>query len=113
MATSASWSIAVAAAATIVTGYAALSGQTPTEKSWTAYGGHADSSRYLDSKQITKANVSQLQVAWTYPLGETVFHPLMVHGSFENRSDRPRRRQRGALRDDSRSRLGTGRADGA
>src|SRR5207237_1095651 len=33
--------------------------QTPAEKPWTSYGGHADSSRYFDSKQITKANVQK------------------------------------------------------
>ena len=38
----------------------------PDEKPWTSYGGGADSSRFLDSKQITKANVSQLDVAWSY-----------------------------------------------
>ena len=45
----------------------------------------ADSSRYFDSKNITKQNVQQLQVAWSYPYGETVFHPIVVHGTIYGR----------------------------
>ncbi len=59
--------------------------QAPGEKAWTAYGGHADSSRFFDSTQITSANVKQLQVAWTYPYGDTVFHPLVVRGTVYGR----------------------------
>src|SRR5687767_6312217 len=33
-------------------------------KTWTQYGGGADQSKYVDLEQITKENVSQLQVAW-------------------------------------------------
>ena len=69
-----------------VVAYTGVAGrQTVPEKPWTSYGGHADSSRYFDSKHITKANVSQLQVAWTYPHGETVFHPLIVRGTVYGR----------------------------
>ena len=35
-------------------------------KTWTEYGGGNDHSKYVDFKQITKENVNQLQVAWTY-----------------------------------------------
>jgi quinoprotein glucose dehydrogenase len=49
------------------------------EVSWTSYGGGADNSRYLDSKKITKANVGKLEAVWSYPYGEAVFHPLIVH----------------------------------
>src|SRR5215470_6611541 len=59
--------------------------QSGSEKPWTSYGGHADSSRYFDSKQITKQNVQQLQVAWSYSSGETVFHPLVAHGTVYGR----------------------------
>ena len=62
-----------------------LQAQSGSEKSWTAYGGHADSSRYFDSKNITKQNVQQLQVAWSYPYGETVFHPIVAHGTIYGR----------------------------
>ena len=40
----------------------------------------ADSSRFVAATQITKANVGRLQVAWTYPAGETDFNPLVVRG---------------------------------
>src|SRR5688572_10358026 len=62
-----------------------LQAQTVIEKPWSAYGGHSDSSRYFDSKHITKENVQQLQVAWSYPYGETVFHPLIVRGTVYGR----------------------------
>ncbi len=46
---------------------------------WPGYGGAADNSRYVSSVQIDKTNVNQLQVAWTYPHGETG-NPLVVRG---------------------------------
>ena len=61
-------------------GVAGLSvyGQQPRE--WRDYAGGPDSSRFVAAKQITKSNVSQLQVAWTYPAGQTDFNPLVVRG---------------------------------
>ena len=47
-------------------------------ESWTDYGGGPDSSHYIRSKQITKANVGQLDVAWVYAPGETGFNPIVV-----------------------------------
>ncbi|MEI9946277.1 MAG: PQQ-binding-like beta-propeller repeat protein [Chitinophagaceae bacterium] len=50
-------------------------------KTWTQYGGGADQSKYVDLKQITKANVSQLQVAWEYPTSDNSsyrFNPTIV-----------------------------------
>jgi quinoprotein glucose dehydrogenase len=50
-------------------------------KGWTDYGGSPSNSHYLDINQITKDNVSQLQVAWTYPTHTNatyVFNPLVV-----------------------------------
>ncbi len=55
-----------------------ISGQAPRE--WRDYAGGPDSSRFVAAKQITKANVNQLQVAWTYPPGQTDFNPLVVRG---------------------------------
>jgi glucose dehydrogenase/cytochrome c2 len=46
--------------------------------SWTDYGGGTDSTHYVRSKQLTKANVGQLKVAWVYPQGETGFNPIVV-----------------------------------
>jgi quinoprotein glucose dehydrogenase len=53
------------------------------EKDWVDYGGGPSNSHYVDIKQITKDNVNQLQVAWTYPTHNNAtysFNPLMVHG---------------------------------
>src|SRR3990170_3318690 len=56
----------------------AVSGHGPRE--WRDYAGGPDSSRFVAATQITKSNVSQLQVAWTYPSGLTDFNPLVVRG---------------------------------
>jgi quinoprotein glucose dehydrogenase len=70
----------------VAAGYVALAGTTvPDEKPWTGYGGTPDSSRFFNSKQITKNNVASLRVAWVYPHGESVFHPLMVHATVYGR----------------------------
>lgn len=50
-------------------------------KSWTQYGGGADQSKYTELNQITKKNVSQLQVAWNYPTNDKIeytFNPIVV-----------------------------------
>ncbi len=52
-------------------------------KGWSDYGGAADSAQYSGLKQIDRSNVSKLQVAWTYPTGDThkyFFGPLMANG---------------------------------
>lgn len=59
------------------------SNQNPLEpyKTWTQYGGGADQSKYTELNQITKKNVSQLQVAWNYPTMDNVsynFNPIIV-----------------------------------
>jgi quinoprotein glucose dehydrogenase len=50
---------------------------------WDQYLGGADSTQYSSLKQITKANVKQLQVAWTYQTGgnSLLFDPLVVDGT--------------------------------
>ena len=46
---------------------------------WTTYSGGAHSSQYSALNQITKSNVSQLEVAWTFPVaGTVIFNPLIV-----------------------------------
>ena len=60
-----------------------VSGQGPRE--WRDYAGGPDSSRFVAATQITKSNVSQLQVAWTYPSGLTDFNPLVVRGIIYSR----------------------------
>ena len=56
----------------------ARSSESPRE--WRDYAGGPDSSRFVASTQITKANVSRLRVAWSYAGGQTDFNPLMVRG---------------------------------
>jgi glucose dehydrogenase len=55
-----------------------VSGQEPRE--WRDYAGGPHSSRFVASTEINKSNVHQLQVAWTYPPGQTDFNPLVVRG---------------------------------
>jgi len=46
---------------------------------WTAYQGGAHSSQYSALDQINKSNVSQLEVAWTYPVtGNIMFNPIVI-----------------------------------
>jgi quinoprotein glucose dehydrogenase len=54
--------------------------QSSTGKWWQGYGNAADNSRYFASKQINKSNVNQLQVAWSYPYGETLSSPIVARG---------------------------------
>jgi len=54
--------------------------QSSNGKWWTGYGGGPDNSRYFESRQINKSNVNQLQVAWTYPYGDTSGNPIVVRG---------------------------------
>ena len=55
-----------------------IAGQAPRE--WRDYAGGPDSSRFVASTQIAKANVNQLEVAWAYAPGLTDFNPLVVRG---------------------------------
>lgn len=53
---------------------------------WSHYGGPEDGSRYSSLAQITKENVSQLEVAWTYNTGDATersqiqCQPIVVNG---------------------------------
>jgi quinoprotein glucose dehydrogenase len=50
-------------------------------RTWTQYGGGADSSQYSALDQINKSNVGRLEVAWTYPSGDMRtyrFNPIVV-----------------------------------
>ena len=55
------------------------------EHAWPAYGGGPADNRYSPLKQINTANVSRLQVAWTYDTqdgpGDTQNQPIMVNGT--------------------------------
>jgi len=64
-----------------VMGLSVFGQTTPNiQREWRDYAGGPDSSRFVAAKQITKSNVSQLQVAWTYAPGQTDFNPLVVRG---------------------------------
>ncbi|MFL5808419.1 MAG: c-type cytochrome, partial [Flavisolibacter sp.] len=48
---------------------------------WNQYGGGPDQSKYFVASQITKENVTQLQVAWVYPTKDSSFNffsPIVV-----------------------------------
>ena len=74
---------AAAIAIVAVTAGVAPFGQQPRE--WRDYAGGPDSSRFVAAKQITKENVSRLQVAWAYANGQTDFNPLVVRGTVYTR----------------------------
>ncbi|MDB4874626.1 MAG: Pyrrolo-quinoline quinone beta-propeller repeat-containing protein [Gemmatimonadetes bacterium] len=72
-------------------GASAAFAQPASAGQWTAYGHDALGSRYSPLAQITRQNVAQLAVAWTYRTGEASTHtqqptkfeatPLMVDGT--------------------------------
>ena len=57
---------------------------TPQDhKTWRDYGGASDSAQYSALAQIHRSNVSQLEVAWTFPTGDNnkyFFNPIVVDG---------------------------------
>jgi quinoprotein glucose dehydrogenase len=66
---------ALVAAVVLAAGWTVL-GHGPRE--WRDYAGGPDSSRFVAATQITKTNVSQLQVAWAYADGQSDFNPIVV-----------------------------------
>jgi quinoprotein glucose dehydrogenase len=54
--------------------------QSAADLWWPGYGNGADNSRYFASRQIDRSNVAQLEIAWTYPYGETGSSPIVVRG---------------------------------
>jgi quinoprotein glucose dehydrogenase len=56
-------------------------GAQQDHKTWRDYGGGPDSSHFVALDQINKTNVSQLEVAWIYPTGDShsyIFNPIVV-----------------------------------
>jgi quinoprotein glucose dehydrogenase len=50
-------------------------------KDWPDYGGTPDQSKFVELKDITKQNVSELEIAWMYPSGDErsyQFNPVIV-----------------------------------
>jgi quinoprotein glucose dehydrogenase len=61
----------------------AASPPASTHAGWREYAGAADSAQYSDLRQISKSNVAQLEVAWTYSTGDNrkySFNPIVVDG---------------------------------
>src|SRR5215471_7853135 len=57
---------------------------TQDHSAWRDYGGASDSAQYSSLTQITRSNVSKLQVAWTFPTGDNnkyFFNPVVVDGA--------------------------------
>ena len=76
------WTVGVVKAAMMLAaaGAMGLSVSDQDQREWRDYAGGPDSSRFVAAKQITKSNVNQLQVVWTYAVGQTDFNPLVVRG---------------------------------
>jgi glucose dehydrogenase len=74
-----------AAALLALGGITAFSAAATSPREWRDYAGGPDASRFVAATQITKANVTQLQVAWTYAAGQTDFNPLVVRGTIYSR----------------------------
>ena len=76
------WTVGVVKAAMMLAavGATGLSVSDQDQREWRDYAGGPDSSRFVAAKQITKSNVNQLQVVWTYAAGQTDFNPLVVRG---------------------------------
>jgi glucose dehydrogenase len=49
-------------------------------REWRDYAGGHDSSRFVAATGISRSNVNRLEVAWSYPGGQTDFNPLVVRG---------------------------------
>jgi quinoprotein glucose dehydrogenase len=63
--------------------FAALAASAQDHASWSDYGGAPDSAQYSSLSQVNRDNVSQLEVAWTYPTQDTnkySFNPLIADG---------------------------------
>ena len=74
------------AAAVMMTGVAGQSGGGKTPREWPDYAGGPDSSRFVAATAIDKSNVGRLEVAWTYPEGDTDFNPLVARGVVYSRA---------------------------
>ena len=72
--------VAVVGLAAAAAAVATSAAQSSADQWWPGYGNGPDNSRYFASRQIDASNVSQLQVAWTYPHGETGSVPIVVRG---------------------------------
>ena len=71
------WLVGIAAGL-VAAGAMTLSSAQGNSKWWRDNQAGPDSSSYVDLDQIKKSNVTQLEVAWTYPYAAAGFNPIMV-----------------------------------
>ena len=64
----------------LVAGLTAAGHTQNAPREWRDYGGGPDTSRFVAAAGIDTSNVSRLQVAWSYPAGQTDFNPVVVRG---------------------------------
>jgi quinoprotein glucose dehydrogenase len=62
---------------------AAFADPTPAGRDWPHYNGDPGSTHYSTLKQITPANVGQLQVAWTYDTGDAAPGKVVLNADME------------------------------
>ena len=67
--------ILAAALAAVVTFCVLTSAQSPATKTWPP----PDSSNFRPAEQITRQNVGELKLAWSYPYGAAIFSPVFAH----------------------------------
>jgi quinoprotein glucose dehydrogenase len=70
----------IAALAAFAAVMATTNAQSNRDIWWTGYGSGPDNSRYFPSTQISRTTVAGLQVAWTYPFGDSGSSPIVVRG---------------------------------
>ena len=70
--------MAALAAVFVIAAAAGVGTQSPGRKWWADNLAGPDSSNFIDSEQINKSNVGQLQMAWSYPHASTGFNPVVV-----------------------------------
>jgi glucose dehydrogenase len=80
--------IGVMAGAAGISGSGQSSGKAGdgSPRQWTDYAGGPDSSRFVAARQLDATNVGKLDVAWSYPAGDTDFNPVVVRGVVYGRS---------------------------
>ena len=78
--------IGMAIAARLMSGVAGQSVGAAAPREWRDYAGGPDSSRFVAATQINPSNVGRLDVAWTYPEGDTDFNPLFARGIIYTRA---------------------------
>src|SRR5690554_4486469 len=66
----------------VAAGFASAAAGAQDYTTWRTYAGGAHSSQYSALDQIDRSNVSELEVAWSFPAGDGsfLFNPIVVDG---------------------------------